>query len=265
MMTFRNGERHRRQYQSETTTILSTCKHASPISLNDTLTTTSTAQNAENSRLFRLPPELRNTVWDLLHGDRDVKVCFFHQSTGTGVRTIKYHIYDRYRGTKQYPREVDRPITTSKQYWAETTSVFFSSAVFDFESADAFRMFTTEYCRHAFISRITRLRIRSKLPSLLSSHKEIDHFWSIWAASLNAVTLGQFEGLQGLEWSIVYLVDRQKQQIQKLSLHDAGWDSSKLMLIIKALQQRRLRPGLTSVRFLKKGNNEMHPESDGLL
>lgn len=214
------------------------------------------------SLLFQLPSELRNAIWDLLYGDKDVMVRFFTTRTRTSERIPKYNIYDRSRRNEQHLNGLHMPKTVSKQFWEETMSVFFATAVFDFDSADAFQNFATSHDKQATIVRIKRLRIRCGVPW------DLTIFWAIWAATLNVFTLRPFESLRGFEWIVTHYTGGPEEQLQELRLTDneVVWSKSKLMLIIRGFQQHRLRPELTSVRFQKyrEKHTKDHTESQDI-
>jgi len=95
----------------------------------------------------------------------------------------------------------------------------------------------------------------------------VNAFWSIWTASLKAVTLRQFKSLEGFEWRISYPSGRYEGLLQKLNLmSDAALDESKLKWTISALQRHRLRPELTLVRFreYRTWEEEGHTESESV-
>lgn len=225
---------------------------------------TSTTQNAEESPLHRLPPELRNAIWKILYSNKDVEVnTLYNRSAFKARPALVYRIVNRYRDHAQSLEEVDGPAPISKQFWAETTSIFFSSAIFEFNAAESFRVFSMTHQRQAFIPRITHLRVDSKRPSRRAFDYKSHGFWSTWAAALNPITLGQFNSLEGFEWSVTCFAGPQKMQSQNLSLADEIWDKSKLMSIVRALQQRRLRPKLTVIQFRNFLRDDRKPRESG--
>ncbi|KAF1359827.1 hypothetical protein EJ07DRAFT_155764 [Lizonia empirigonia] len=190
-----------------------------------------TAQNAIQSPFLRLPGELRIAIWQLLFGDQ--LVYFDRKRGGSGLAFMIWHDnWTRRRG--QFPQLV------CKQYWNETTSIFFSTSTFRTNGFEALHGLALDPSLQELVPRIRRLEIDSFLGSRIRTKM---------ASTLTPSILARFEGLEGFKWKFGY--NQSNEYWFKVTdvMSDARWKRAKVPTIVRAMQQHKLREDLTSVEF----------------
>ena len=135
------------------------------------------------------------------------------------------------------------PPLVCKQFWAETMHNFFSSTDFRVDDVAALLKLAISPSHRAVVSRIQRIKFRSRVYLWDSSWK----FDSDMAGTFTTSIIGKFASLVGLEWDLV-LVEQAVELGQVADIMgDARWKSLRLPAILRALQQHKLREDLTTV------------------
>lgn len=142
-------------------------------------------------------------------------------------------------GSARLPK-VPRPVC--KQIWNETTSIFFSSAVFQFRNPEHFHAFALSISLQSVVPRIRTIKVISCIFSFRTFGKD-------WSGTFNTSIVGKFASLEGLIWKI----SMSTFNYQLLHVTDIAGDRRcqilKLPTMLRAFQQHRLRDNLTSVSF----------------
>lgn len=200
----------------------------------------STAHNAINSPLLRLPGELRNRIWDLCYGDMTVGFGITQElgaaNPFTGNPLLGLHIVSRRSGSR-----TDIPKLVCKQVWYESSQVMFATATFAINSPETCRILSKS--SPIWLQYIRRLAINIDYHSLLDLRK--------WAYGLTFSLAERFTNLEGLRlyslgwtYSLMDIISRRPD-----FLTDERWVSTKMPSFIRSLQQHKLKPELTTVSW----------------
>jgi hypothetical protein len=232
------------------------------------------------SRLLSLPAELRSQIWTHAYADQTITVNDpnrpFPPGRPTPSRRLTYSLCGPSRGTIcphirpeighviapwhqefhfQYKRPEwhtcpdAQPFThplVSKQFWAETTTVFLRTATWVFHEPHDLRQILSSG-RHAWAPRIQHLAIRA------AAVFGIVRFFAEWQCALTWRLLSTLEQLQGVEMdiSLDYSSDHDSSDLclNPDLVGCRAWVKVGVPGILRAFQQHCLRAEKTVVRL----------------
>lgn len=183
-------------------------------------------------------------MWRLVYGRRVISIVDIHcDSPSQQQPVVNFRLYSRYgiyldKGTLKISDVV------CKQYWHETTQVFFDATTFYFYNTELLHHLCVTPSLSGLASRMQRIRIGSRLILDATSREYY------WYEEFNPAGVGMLSALEGLEWIIWHSQDGSFDISECIDvLHEPLLKKLDLPEIIAGFQQHKLRPEMTSVKL----------------
>ena len=175
-----------------------------------------------------------------------VTVDHFHFLLNVPHTRLQFRSYDSVPSDQEHVDLVgegfeslaDKPKLVCKQFWVESSQVFFATATFNFTSPTIFMGLTVS--PRSWLQHVRRLRVT--VAGSVSYR-----FLHLWAHSLVPSQFGHFNHLEGVEFRVG--ANHHVLLLMGLDIMtDHEWEKTALPFIIRSFQQHKLKPELT--RFI---------------
>jgi hypothetical protein len=162
---------------------------------------------------------------------------------GSGTAKICEHVRPEHRRSPQWmhcrePHQFSHPLVC-KQFWSETSRVIYQNSTWVFHNPHDLILFINS--RQAVVSRVQKVVINAQ------DNESLVAFCNKWQQALTWRNMRYFRCLRGFGLRIEVNYDRNEMRNRTDLMKDQMWVKARLPLIIRAIQQHKLEPDLTTV------------------